>query len=65
MSAEETRLAREEGQVEIIADILPYHWRVNPPGGLCSCGYETPLGRQTSEHVARLIVAALNRRGFA
>lgn len=40
-------------------DVLPYHWRVNPPGGECSCGHVTRLGGRTSEHVARAVLDAV------
>ena len=41
------------------ANVLPYHWRTDAPGGTCSCGHQTPLGRSCSEHVARVIPDAI------
>lgn len=51
--------AREEQVRKLTCDVLPYHWRANPPGGRCGCGHETALGRMTGEHVAEAVLDAI------
>lgn len=44
---------------QVVANVLAMHRRMNPPGGKCLCGHETPLGRLTTEHVARAVLDAI------
>lgn len=44
---------------QMVINILAMHRRMNPPGGKCLCGHETPLGRLTTEHVARAVLDAI------
>lgn len=50
---------KREQMIEKLTAVLPYHQRINPPGGECSCGHVTPLGQSTCRHVAEVAVNAI------
>lgn len=41
-----------------LALLIAEHHRIDPPGGKCTCGHETPLGELVSRHIADAIHAA-------
>lgn len=40
-----------------LALLIARHHRIDPPGGKCTCGHETPLGGLTTRHIAEEILA--------